>query len=49
MIILRLQNTIPAFVRARLLAVLSECGEDLETGAIVTVEDNRYRVRRLPI
>jgi hypothetical protein len=28
---------------------LSECGEDLATGAIVTVEDNRYRVRRLPI
>jgi len=48
-IIFRLQTTIPVFVSARLLAVLSECGEDLETGAIVTVEDNRYRVRRLPI
>jgi predicted nuclease of predicted toxin-antitoxin system len=48
-IIFRLQTTIPVFVSARLLAVLSECSEDLETGAIVTVEDNRYRVRRLPI
>ncbi len=48
-IIFRLQTTIPVFVSARLLAVLSECGEDLEIGAIVTVEDNRYRVQRLPI
>jgi predicted nuclease of predicted toxin-antitoxin system len=48
-IIFRLQNTLPSFVSARLLLVLSECGEPLETGAIVTVEDSRYRLRRLPI
>lgn len=48
-IIFRLQNTLPSFVSARLLLVISECGENLETGAIVTVEDSRYRLRRLPI
>ncbi|NEP57264.1 MAG: hypothetical protein F6K31_09600 [Symploca sp. SIO2G7] len=48
-IIFRLKKTNPAIVGSRLLAVLAECGEDLETGAIVTVDDNRYRLRRLPI
>ena len=48
-IIFRLQNTLPPFVTARLLEVLSECSEDLETGAIVMVEDSRYRLRQLPI
>lgn len=48
-IIFRLQRTLPSFVSARLLAVLSESSEDLETGAIVMVEDSRYRLRRLPI
>nr|WP_275994480.1 DUF5615 family PIN-like protein [Argonema antarcticum] len=48
-VIFRLKNTVPGFVSARLLLVISECGEDLATGAIVTVENNRYRVRRLPI
>jgi predicted nuclease of predicted toxin-antitoxin system len=32
-----------------LLRVFSECGEDLELGAVVTVEPNRIRVRRLPL
>jgi predicted nuclease of predicted toxin-antitoxin system len=48
-IIFRLQNTLPSFASARLLEVLSECSEDLETGAIVMIEDGRYRLRRLPI
>ena len=48
-IIFRLQNTMPSFVASRLLEVLSECGQDLTTGAIVTVQDNRYRLRQLPI
>ncbi len=48
-VIFRLKNTVPAFVSARLLLVISECGEDLANGAIVTVENNRYRVRKLPI
>ena len=48
-IIFRLKHTNPAFVSARLLEILSECGQDLTTGAILTVQDNRYRLRRLPI
>jgi predicted nuclease of predicted toxin-antitoxin system len=48
-IIFRLQNTKPSFVASRLLEVLSECGQDLTAGAILTVQDNRYRLRRLPI
>ena len=48
-IIFRLQNTLSSFVSERLLEVLSECSDDLETGAIVMVEDSRYRLRRLPI
>lgn len=48
-IIFRLKNTNPASVGARLLAVLAECREDLEAGAIITVDDIRYRLRRLPI
>jgi hypothetical protein len=31
------------------LRIVSEIGEELESGAIVIVEDARYRVRRLPI
>lgn len=48
-IIFRLQRTTPVFVVARLLEVLAECFLELETGAIVTVEDARYRLRRLPL
>lgn len=48
-IIFRLATTVPEFVSVRLLSVLSACGEDLNRGAIVTIEDNRYRVRQLPI
>ncbi len=48
-IIFRLKTTVPDFVTARLLAVVAECADDLLGGAIVTVEDNRYRLRRLPI
>lgn len=32
-----------------LLTVVGECEEDLEQGAVVTVEPNRIRVRRLPL
>jgi predicted nuclease of predicted toxin-antitoxin system len=48
-IIFRLLTTLPDFVSERLLSVLAECGESLESGVIIVVEDNRYRVRRLPI
>jgi predicted nuclease of predicted toxin-antitoxin system len=32
-----------------LLTVVGQCEEDLEQGAVVTVEPNRIRVRRLPL
>jgi predicted nuclease of predicted toxin-antitoxin system len=32
-----------------ILRVISECGEDLQQGAAVTVEPSRIRIRRLPL
>ncbi|NES23446.1 MAG: hypothetical protein F6K41_32140 [Symploca sp. SIO3E6] len=48
-IIFRVKKTNPVSVGSRLLAVLPECEEDLAEGAIITVDDSRYRLRRLPI
>jgi len=48
-IIFRLQNQTPSSVWPRLMEVLSSCEADLNGGAIVIVEETRYRVRRLPI
>jgi predicted nuclease of predicted toxin-antitoxin system len=48
-IIFRLKNTLPSFVSSRLITVITECGETLNKGAIIIVEDARYRVRRLPL
>ncbi|MEM8504862.1 MAG: DUF5615 family PIN-like protein [Cyanobacteria bacterium P01_D01_bin.1] len=48
-IILRLRNTKPSFVTSRVTVVVAECAQALETGALVTIEDSRYRLRYLPI
>jgi len=48
-IIFRLTDETSAAVNARLLVVLSERSADLEQGALILVEDRRYRMRRLPI
>lgn len=48
-VIFRLRNQSPRSVISRLLEVISSCHEDLLAGAIVIVEQTRYRVRRLPI
>ena len=48
-VLFRLRNQTPASVTPRLLEVIANCGADLEAGAIITVEESRYRVRRLPI
>lgn len=32
-----------------ILAVLQDCGEDLERGAMLTVQPGRVRIRRLPL
>jgi hypothetical protein len=44
-----MRNQTPAAVTPCLLEVLDTCGDDLRIGALVVVEDHRYRVRRLPI
>lgn len=48
-IIFRLADERPASVNQRLDAVLKERSADLESGALILVEDARYRVRKLPI
>ena len=48
-IVFRLRNQTPSSVQPSLFEVLSNCEADLNSGAIVVVEENRYRVRRLSI
>jgi len=48
-IIFRLRNETPMSVNPRLMEVLSERQAELESGALIMVEDSRYRMRRLPI
>ncbi len=48
-ILFRLHNQTPPVVTRRLLALLSERSREIEEGAVIVVEDTRYRVRRLPI
>jgi predicted nuclease of predicted toxin-antitoxin system len=48
-IIFRLEDQTPGSVTPRLLQLLAERQQDLEEGALVVVEDRRYRLRRLPI
>ena len=48
-IIFRPRNQTPAAVNSRLFRVISDCGSEPASGAIIIVEDQGYRVRRLPI
>jgi predicted nuclease of predicted toxin-antitoxin system len=48
-VLFRLNDTTTSFVIRRLEVVLSQAADALEAGAIVVVEDGRYRVRRLPL
>jgi predicted nuclease of predicted toxin-antitoxin system len=48
-IIFRLQDQTPASVTPKLLRVLAEREREIEEGAVVIVEEKRYRLRRLPI
>jgi predicted nuclease of predicted toxin-antitoxin system len=48
-ILFRMRNQTPAAVTPKLFRVLGACRAELERGAIVIVEDERYRLRRLPI
>lgn len=49
MILFRLGNENYQTINQRMTEVLSQCHEDLEAGAIISVSNERYRVRRLPI
>ena len=48
-IIFRLGDERPESVNTRLSSVLAERVTELESGALILVEDTRYRVRKLPI
>ena len=48
-VIFRLRNQTPIAVNPRLFRVMADCTEELMSGAIVIVEDEGFRVRRLPI
>ena len=48
-VIFRLRNQTPAAVNARLFRVINDCAEELARGVLVIVEDEGFRVRRLPI
>ena len=48
-ILFRLHDPTPLSVTSKLLEILAEREAELNGGAIVIVEDRRYRVRRLPI
>jgi predicted nuclease of predicted toxin-antitoxin system len=45
----RLRNTLPSNVIVRLKAVLTASSAALEEGVVVSVEDTRHRIRKLPI
>lgn len=48
-VVFRLRNTRAEHVMKRLARVLRESSDALEKGAVISVEENRHRVRRLPI
>jgi len=48
-ILFRLHDTRTPHVIERLTKVLLDCGQVLEQGAIVVVEESRHRLRRLPL
>ena len=48
-VIFRLHNATPRSVTPKLLDVVAQRTQELQDGAVVIVEDARYRVRRLPI
>ncbi len=48
-VIFRLRTQTPTAVTPRLLALVAERATELTAGAIVIVEETRYRLRHLPI
>lgn len=48
-IIFRLRDETPRSVTPKLFEVIRQRASELEAGAVVVVEDSRYRLRRLPL
>lgn len=48
-VIFRLQDQTPGSTTPKLISLLQERGHELTDGAIVIIEERRYRFRRLPI
>jgi predicted nuclease of predicted toxin-antitoxin system len=48
-VLFRLHNTRTGHVIERLQAVLEQSSGELQSGAIIVVEEGRHRVRRLPV
>jgi predicted nuclease of predicted toxin-antitoxin system len=48
-ILFRLSDERSRFVNERLGVILPQCAEVLETGAIISVSDQAFRIRSLPI
>ena len=46
---IRIEGLRAAELATLLQVVLALCGEDLEQGAVVTIQEGRLRVRRLPL
>ena len=47
-ILFRIRNTRVAFVIQRLSEVMGDCADALNQGAIVIVEESRFRIREFP-
>jgi len=48
-VIFRLHNETPASVNPKLNQVIAERAAELERGALIIIEDARYRMRHLPL
>jgi predicted nuclease of predicted toxin-antitoxin system len=48
-VILRTRTLRAEKLQTRLLEILTQCQDDLKTGAVVIIEDTKARVRTLPI
>lgn len=48
-VLIRTQNQRPTGVTPKVLDVVERFGPDLQAGALIVVEDARFRLRRLPL
>ena len=46
---IRTQNITPVCLCSTVISLLQRCKEDLETGALISLDENRQRVRILPL